>query len=768
MSTTKSLYYGFLVLLLLLCSNTVSPTAANRDAGVRDRDLTTEQAFDRHNTRKSEFVTIESVIPEGGPYIHFERRGEIIAYWQTETAVASVLEYGHDLNLGMAVRDSRPKKEHSIRLSVRPQTTYYYRIIVGKAATKTFRFYSAFDYGTERIPDNVAPYPVDEMTPVYQRAAGFIVSTYGSTKGLCVDYGCGMGRLAFEISKRSNLKVIGFESDLKKVVRAREILDDAGLYGTNIVIHHADLDNLGCRDYLANLLVSDRIISDGTCPGSADEMLRILRPAGGVAVLGRPDNCPVSVKRPALLQWLGNVKHSLDVDSGLWAIIRREALGGAGTWDHFYANPANTTNSGDTLITSNLQLLWYGQPGPRYITDRHNRPMSSLFKSGIMLTPGHDRLMAYDAYNGTRYWDVAIPDATRVAVLRDCGWVSLADDLAYVAHRGNCVALDLRTGVPKTHFAVPQLVAGQIRHWGLVANQADRLYGTGQKRAASIIGQDRPKIMAFGYGNKRPFATSDFIFCMDRHTGQVRWTYRYRTGSAIINPTIALSDEAVFFLESRNPQAVRHSTGRINADVLLADNHEYLVKLNGTTGEILWQIPLQLPFEHIMYVLFSPKHNLVIAVGTKDVGPKVRYDQLAFNADDGSAKWATNFGGAADIGGIHGEQEQHPCIVGDTMYLRYYKVDMSDGTASAFAHARSGCGTESACTNFLFGRNNNPYMYSLPTRAGVPLSNDTRPGCWVNIYPVGGLVMIPESSSGCTCNHPLQTTMVFQPIQQTP
>jgi len=39
----------------------------------------------------------------------------------------------------------------------------------------------------------------------------------------------------------------------------------------------------------------------------------------------------------------------------------------------------------------------------------------------------------------------------------------------------------------------------------------------------------------------------------------------------------------------------------------------------------------------------------------------------------------------------------------------------------------------------------------------------SRPGCWINTIPAGGLVLIPESSSGCTCGFALQTSLAFVP-----
>ena len=43
------------------------------------------------------------------------------------------------------------------------------------------------------------------------------------------------------------------------------------------------------------------------------------------------------------------------------------------------------------------------------------------------------------------------------------------------------------------------------------------------------------------------------------------------------------------------------------------------------------------------------------------------------------------------------------------------------------------------------------------------INHVTRPGCWIGILPVGGLVLMPETSSGCTCGFPIQTSMAFRP-----
>ena len=54
-------------------------------------------------------------------------------------------------------------------------------------------------------------------------------------------------------------------------------------------------------------------------------------------------------------------------------------------------------------------------------------------------------------------------------------------------------------------------------------------------------------------------------------------------------------------------------------------------------------------------------------------------------------------------------------------------------------------------------------MFDLRTRRAAKLSRVSRPGCWINIVPACGLILIPEASSGCSCPYPLQASMAFMP-----
>jgi hypothetical protein len=38
-----------------------------------------------------------------------------------------------------------------------------------------------------------------------------------------------------------------------------------------------------------------------------------------------------------------------------------------------------------------------------------------------------------------------------------------------------------------------------------------------------------------------------------------------------------------------------------------------------------------------------------------------------------------------------------------------------------------------------------------------------RSGCWLGIIPAQGLMLAPESSSGCSCTHSIQTSAAWVP-----
>ena len=72
------------------------------------------------------------------------------------------------------------------------------------------------------------PFEKDELSEVYKAAADQIIKETGVRKGYCLVLNNAEGRLAYEIARQSDLKIIGIEADDDKVKRARENLDKTG------------------------------------------------------------------------------------------------------------------------------------------------------------------------------------------------------------------------------------------------------------------------------------------------------------------------------------------------------------------------------------------------------------------------------------------------------------------------------------------------------------------------------------------------------------
>ena len=74
-----------------------------------------------------------------------------------------------------------------------------------------------------------------------------------------------------------------------------------------------------------------------------------------------------------------------------------------------------------------------------------------------------------------------------------------------------------------------------------------------------------------------------------------------------------------------------------------------------------------------------------------------------------------------------------------------------------------GCGALSASANALYFRSRNPTAYLPSTGKFKKITTVSRPGCWINAIPAGGMLLIPEASSGCTCAFPIQCSLAFAP-----
>lgn len=666
------------------------------------------------------------------------------------------------------------------------------------------------------------PYRRDELTDVYRAAATRIAEHSGVKKGFCLVLGCGEGRLALELARRTDLQIYGIDSDPEKVARAREAIDAAGLYGRRITIDHASFDRLPYPDYFANLIVSDNVLAGGNVEFSADEVVRVLRPGGGVLWLGQTEDAVAVAPAddPGQLDtWLADVPGFVEMQaaSDSESVLTRRPLEGGGDWSHQYANTANTANSNDQLVKTPLGILWFGRPGPERMVERHARAAAPLCFDGRLFVQGENVVMAYDMYNGTELWTREIPGAVRVRVDVDGSNMAVTQNGLFVATRDQAMRLDPATGETLVTYTVPSSEDGEPRRWGLLFSIDDMLYGTTAKPLLEEYGARWQNVSQDPIDNLnayRPFnanggmwrfmqqwpdwgredtwkgavtnnmITSDSLFAIDVNSGEVRWTYE-----GILPHIVTAADGLLFVIDNRVSEeekteavdARRKKYGLLtHEDEQIASYNEYdvrrIVALDAVTGETVWERVIDLTGSGGDKLGTTYKNGALLFFGhfSNHDGSQFSKGGLSWrrvtvvDGKDGSDKWSQEL-----------NYLRRPLVMGDELIVEPRACDIQSGELKMRYHPVTGklvpwefkrgghsCGICTGSSDTFFLRSDSINYYDFNKDEGMLPMGGMRAGCWINMITAGGLALMPEASAGCTCSFPIRTTVALAPKRE--
>jgi outer membrane protein assembly factor BamB len=394
--------------------------------------------------------------------------------------------------------------------------------------------------------------------------------------------------------------------------------------------------------------------------------------------------------------------------------------------------------------------------------DRHHRNVPPLFKDGRLFAPGDCIIYAVDAYNGTIEWQVEVPNSRRLGVFLDSGSMAVDDQCLYVVAQDKCYGFGVRTGQTCITYEMPQLIESEPRDWGYIAYCGNILFGSGRKKGASYTETSYEADDSLWYRNMK-LVTSDYMFAMDKHNGRLLWKYH---AGIILNTTIAAGDGRIYFLETDSPKAMADTLGRMPAKTLFDGGSQYMVALDIQTGRVIFKTKIDITnFEEPVYLNYAG--GILLLSGSRLLEDRVHYYYCAYDARSCEIRWRADHGTDLATDGAHGEYNRYPTIIAETVYAWPYAYNLKTGDRIEgweFDRRGHGCGGVSASAQCLFWRGGNPWMYDLGPDGGPQrLTSVTRPGCWINMIPAGGLVLIPESSSGCTCGFALQTSLAFVP-----
>ena len=617
---------------------------------------------------------------------------------------------------------------------------------------------------------DASPFPRDKLAAFHERTAEKIVNDSGVKRGFALILG-GEGRLALELARRTDLRVYMVQPDAKKLTRAREALTAAGVCGTKVTVMQRPLDALPFADFFANLVVCEDGFFVSSVATPPDEVLRVLKPCGGVAFIGQPAGAGEFLQhsKPMDLDgWLDGLRNELDrlgekgtkaAAEGKWAKIVRGPLPGAGAWTHQYGEPGNTACSDDRRVRGSLGILWYGDPGPGEMPGRHASNVAPLGIGGRMFVQGEEVVMAYDAYNGLELWKRRMPGALRLRMKTNVSNFAADADSLYVVIGEQCHRLDAATGTTlKTYDAPAFKGAGEQDVWQYVARAGDLLFGSRGSRG---------------------------VFALDVRTGKTRWTH---AGGDIMPTTICIGDGRVFFVDrtvtdKQKATALKNVPKTSRLDRLgepVPPDVRLVVALNAATGKIEWTRPQYLSDCVVKVTRGAGEltamyaNNVLLLCGQPwnghfwkqfDAGEFSRRSLIALAAYDGREMWSGRKG-----------YRSRPLIVGSEIIAEPWAYDLATGkakqrtnpltgTQSKWQISRPGhhCGNIAGAPNALFFRSGATANYDMLGDYGTAHFGAQRPGCWINCIPANGVVMMPEASSGCVCPFSLHCTIVFAP-----
>ncbi len=674
-----------------------------------------------------------------------------------------VLDDSYAEDLTQTVSDTGSTTLHEFHLKdLKYRQMYAYRIIAGPPGREIKEKIYAFDNALNYL--HAGPDPATSTAA--SSLAHSIVNAASSRHGFCLVFGSTDPAFLEALAAYSMFSVVGITQSRKTAGRLRSKLYKKKTYGRRIKITIVEeRHSLPFPDRFANLIV----ISQPEVSGKATvkELLRILRPAGGVCLLRTEASPGQQEKPPAYITSVTDAPFSveqLSLHDMRFLKITRGPISDGGSWTHQYGDAANTANSGGTLSgatsTTAMQVQWLGNPEGDFGLDRNPRMPPPLAIKGRLFHQGMNRIAALDSYNGAVLWTAEIPDLRRVNMPHDTSnWCADAASL-FVAVKDRLWIMDQKTGALKRTVAVP-LNRNEYRYdWGYIAQAGEMFYGSAVPKGSAYTGywgKTNWYDGTSGPGTHKVASTELYGF---RKT-ETAPAWRFQ-GGRIINSTISAAESHLFAAGSDSPSLQKTASGRITSPDLWKDM--FLLCLDGKTGALVWKKNIKTVPGLVVY--FGQCSSDAVIITSSASGS---YHLYAYAQKDGTLLWHASH---PWTGNNHSGHMQHPVIVGGKIFLEPCGYDLRTGKRTTTNVGRhEGCATYCGTKEALIyrGKDRRVSMWDIKSERVTSWIN-LRPSCWLSTITADGLILAPEGGGGCSCGKWIETSVVFSPrlVDKTP
>ena len=534
-----------------------------------------------------------------------------------------------------------------------------------------------------------------------------LLDQIGVTRGICVVLGDDGCERTLQLAGNSELLIYLQLPRSEDVQAAREIADEAGLYGNRIFIEKGATSKLHLADNLADVL-----IAVGRQTGVSEaEALRVLRP-GGKALLGR-------------------------------RVLIKPSLNGVDDWSHPYHGPDNNPQSQDKVILAPYMTQFMAEP--RYAP----LPQVTVTSDGrVFKAFGHvafkereepflNKLVAFNGYNGTILWQRNLTEG--VMIHRNTMVATPAT--LYLGDDKSCKLIDTATGRLKDEIVPPVERAGGT-FWKWMAMENGVLYalmGEQEQRDETKRWKRQQhgwpwNPISKGFNQpEHPWGFGRNVLAIDPESKKILWSHRET--------------------EPVDSRAMCMKNGRIYIFRFGA----YLACLDAKTGNVIWRkTPDNAPelFKSLGTYLgrqdWRTNWRTTCYLKCSDkalyfAGPSIG-KLLAVSAGDGSILWENPYSNFQlvlrddALYGLSGQIDKHPCV----------KFDPMTGEVLAeIAHSRRACTRPTGSADAIFFRAGGGSV-RLDTATNRPQwISPMRPVCQDGVIVANGLLYWWPSVCDC-------------------
>lgn len=675
--------------------------------------------------RTASFDKIEPLTLKDGPTVRYLGVDRAELRWTSHLPTPSIVEFGETEIT--TIRHKQPTTEHRVELkNLRRERIYRYRILETEGNTE--RATDAFELDTAVnfvLPAMAQDWSAGEPKSA-EAARGVLVDTPDKS-GVALLIGVD-AEFAWQLAKQSDLKVILLESDGAAVVRWRDELRQARVYGARVsVLHVEEYEKAPLPQCFANL-----VLLHGPRPGvSAATAQAWVKPGSGVLIATGKGTVPT--------------------------VACRAPLKGIGEWTHMFGRADNSAFAGETLqgraSTADLEVQWFGLPGPRFNVDRNPRKPGPLAINGRLFVQGFGRIAAMDAYNGTILWTAEVPRLQRYNILHDgSNWCADADTI-YAVYDEQVLILDAKSGLAKSRtMAIRDVLPKEHQgshEWGYLASVGGQLLGsTVAKESAYKQFWGEVHWYDAKAGPNNHIICADRFFAVDPKTGKPDWVY---TGGAILHPSICVADGKAYFVESRNSD-LKKKSGRLGNEIF---KDMRLVALDLKTGKEDWSQAIHpLPGKAAFSMATSGGKIVIVS---SDAG---KFGVYAYDAKNGASLWDKALKWEDDH---HGKHLSRPAIVGEKLIVRPYvmKLNTGDTLSQAFPKGHT-CASYCVTDKTLIFRAGELTMWQFDGKEESRWPR-LRSDCLLSTIAAQGMVLSPEGGGGCSCGIWLEISVGFLP-----